>query len=835
MLPFFWYILKVALCSGILFGYYWLFLRNKIFHQYNRFYLLAALMLSLLLPVLKIDFWQQNTNQSQVIKALQVVSAGDEYMSNVIITANKKDWSMQQLYPVVYWVVSFTFLFILLQTLFVIRSLLKRYPAQLIDKFSFVNTDDKSTPFSFLKYIFWNTNIDIDTVTGRQIFKHEVAHIQEKHTYDKLFVNIILIFFWCNPFFWLYRKELNMIHEFIADKKAVEDSDTASFAAMILQAAYPRHSFELTNNFFYSPIKRRLLMLTKNNNPKVNYIGRIMVLPLAVLVFAAFTLKTKNNKENVKSLLSIVALDTVPGKSKLSLLQQQGKDEGNPIPKMYYNGIEITKSVILKDQNVEITLINGEKMVITQQEAFKMGLFPPPPPPPGTKEDNNNRLVNKMITGLIVLNGEVKNKNFDVNTINPEAISSINVLKGESALKKYGAQGELGVVEIITKSPNDLAEVVVSGYPAKTETPVAIALDKMNVFYIGIDNPITIAVPNIPSDKLLVTINNGLIKGSNGKYIVRVATLGEATITVATIKDDRKVLLSTQTFRVKRIPDPVNGQVPVDFDLKYKIDSGLYQQKKNEMLLLEQQYKISKDLVEKTVVGKKLQDQELSNLNQKLVSEYQNKAHLYLADKKVAGKPLNDQELNNLNQKLLSEYRYKTQLYLADKTLNQVKLKNLQALTQQQKQALEQQNKLTLALVENKLLNNAKDSALMNVLLQQKEILAQQNNLVFTKVEVSPMFTGGDDAWRKYLIKNLKANTPVEEGWKSGKFTVIVKFIVHTDGTVSDVTTENYKGSKTAQHCIEVIKNAPKWQPAVQNGKKVNAWKKQPITFVIEE
>ena len=58
---------------------------------------------------------------------------------------------------------------------------------------------------------------------------------------------------------------------------------------------------------------------------------------------------------------------------------------------------------------------------------------------------------------------------------------------------------------------------------------------------------------------------------------------------------------------------------------------------------------------------------------------------------------------------------------------------------------------------------------------------------------------------------------------------------MHTDGTVSDVTTEDYAGSKTALHCIGVIKNAPKWQPAVQNGRKVNAYKKQPITFVIEE
>jgi hypothetical protein len=97
------------------------------------------------------------------------------------------------------------------------------------------------------------------------------------------------------------------------------------------------------------------------------------------------------------------------------------------------------------------------------------------------------------------------------------------------------------------------------------------------------------------------------------------------------------------------------------------------------------------------------------------------------------------------------------------------------------------------------------------------------------------MFTGGDDAWRDYLQKHLKASTPVDEGWKAGKYTLIVKFIVHTDGSVSDVQTENYKGTKTSLHCIEVIKNAPAWQPAYQNGKKVNAYKKQPITFVIEE
>lgn len=298
MLPIAYYLLKVIICSGILYGYYWLLLRNKVFHKYNRFYLMAAVVLSLLLPLIKINFWQQNTDQqSSVIRVLQVVSSGDEYMDNVIVTANSDSFDAQQLPAFGYLAVSLVFFLIFIHTLYRIFCLLKKYPKQIIDTISFINTDAKSTPFSFLNYIFWNYNIDRETTTGNQIFKHELAHVQEKHTHDKLFINIILIFFWCNPFYWLYRKELNMIHEFIADKKAVEDSDTEAFAAMILQATYPQHRFQLTNNFFYSPVKRRLMMLIKNKNPRVNYFGRIMVLPLAVLVFAAFTFKTKTGLE----------------------------------------------------------------------------------------------------------------------------------------------------------------------------------------------------------------------------------------------------------------------------------------------------------------------------------------------------------------------------------------------------------------------------------------------------------------------------------------------------------------------------------------------------------
>ncbi len=813
MLPYFWYILKVIICSGILFGYYWLFLRNKIFHQYNRFYLLSAIILSLLLPLVKIGFWQQNdTPQASVIKVLQAVSAGDEYMSNVVITANKSGWSFQQLYPLLYWMISVVFFFMLVKTLFAIRSLLKRYPVQEIEKVSFVNTNDKSTPFSFFKYIFWNAGIDMNTHTGKQIFKHEVAHIQEKHTHDKLFVNMLLIFFWCNPFFWLYRKELNMIHEFIADRKAVEDSDTASLAAMILRATYPQHRFELTNNFFYSPIKRRLLMLTKNNHPRVSYFARIMVLPLAVLIFAAFTFKTKNIKDNfsVTSETKQITENIVAPATGTSVIEEQKKS-----PK-------------IKDTvPVNAPFIDVEKALI---------IF-------------NGKILGKGKTN-------VKQKHSQLFTKSLQVI----FLKKAEATAKYGKAGADGACEL-------------SYTEGISVTSASVDADNMIVFYIGIENPLTIVSNNVGHKDMVATISLGAMTGGyNGKYIVFEQTVGEGTIRI--LKNDGITILGTFRFRVKRLPDPTDPNFPSELKYKYKLDSSRISELKQKYIL-EQQNLATPKLYFGDVTGsiseveffKKQKEMRISGGYKFLsaVVYFTTKGHtdvvvldgnslspirgyldrcesgsvitfdnIRVSDpngqvRGIEGISYSLYSVNEVSGIAPAKLDYAEKQLLAknadaalEKAIVERKLNDQELYNLKQKLLLEQQN-------------IAKSDYTEKAILYEKELPVQQSNLVFAKVEVSPMFTGGDDAWRKYLEKNLDSGVPLNEGWKAGKYTVMVKFIVRMDGTVSDVVTENYKGTRTARHCIGIIKQAPKWQPAIQNGKKVNAYKKQPITFVIEE
>src|SRR6187549_2601322 len=98
---------------------------------------------------------------------------------------------------------------------------------------------------------------------------------------------------------------------------------------------------------------------------------------------------------------------------------------------------------------------------------------------------------------------------------------------------------------------------------------------------------------------------------------------------------------------------------------------------------------------------------------------------------------------------------------------------------------------------------------------------------------VDESFKGGERAWRKYLENNLDPNVPVENGASEGTYTVIVQFIVDKEGKISDVKAISNHGHGMEEEAIKVIKKGPDWVPAIQNGRQVKAYRKQPITFVV--
>lgn len=309
-----YYFLQVVFCSAIMMGYYWLVLRDNKFHQYNRFYLLAIAVLSWLVPLIKIQ-WNDNSyaGDAQIYYLLSAVATNNTELE----TSFSQHWysitwqrGLQLLY-----IGGVSVLFVsLMISLIRIFQLLKQSSAKKLGTIDLIMTNAKGTPYSFFQFIFWNEAIDLSSATGQQILQHEITHVKEKHSFDKLLMQCILIAGWMNPFFWLIKKELHMIHEFIADKKSVESGDTASLAQMLLTAAYPQQTFKLTNPFFFSPIKRRIAMLSKSNT-RFSYLRRLIVLPLLaiVMVLVAFRNAAPTEPISVETVVKTIYKD-VAGK-----------------------------------------------------------------------------------------------------------------------------------------------------------------------------------------------------------------------------------------------------------------------------------------------------------------------------------------------------------------------------------------------------------------------------------------------------------------------------------------------------------------------------------------
>lgn len=309
MLTVAYYFMQVVLCSGILLGYYWLVLRNKKFHQYNRFYLLGIGLLSWIVPLIKINYAKPvYDGPSQIVQLVNIVASNNSEIEQIVSNESfVVNWNTVAL--TLYLAVCSAFLLWLALGLAKVYKLLRTYSCRnLGDVYLIMTNNVRGTPFSFFKYIFWNDAIDPNTRTGQQMMQHELAHVRERHSIDKLFMQMVMMFGWFNPFFWLLKKELNLVHEFIADNKAVKDGDASSLAAMLLAAAYPNQQYLLSNPFFFSPIKRRILMLTKTNNPRLSYARRVVVLPLLAVTVMLFAFR---KKETTKSTMPLGKTYTV--------------------------------------------------------------------------------------------------------------------------------------------------------------------------------------------------------------------------------------------------------------------------------------------------------------------------------------------------------------------------------------------------------------------------------------------------------------------------------------------------------------------------------------------
>lgn len=459
----FMYLLKSMILSGIFFGYYTLFLKNTIYHAYNRFYLLASMALSLAIPFFKLSMFSVTEEQAAGAKQLLI------YLTQLPASPVQEayiDWEI-----IVIAVISSLFVCYLVYSVVRIFRLKAMNSKTQMGEFTFIETDLDEAPFSFFSNLFWKKSISIEDECGRKILQHELSHIREKHSWDRLFSQVICSVFWMNPFNWIIQKELQNIHEFIADRDAVGTGEVDAFAKMLLQTYYGNHFLNPSHSFYYSSIKRRIIMLTTSNVPKYAYLRKVAVLPMLAFILALFSiqLSAQEAKENKAEAQSTAAKDQRQAK----IDQRQAKiDQRQAVIDQKQAAIDqIQAEIDQKQAKVDYELAMPDQGIFSTPSDIKsMNVDTNKLEIRGTRNgkdvtvtvngpNENTTLIGnielKPSSGqkdnpLIVIDGVISS-DINLKDINPNNILSINVLKGEKAIAKYAEKGANGVIEITTK------------------------------------------------------------------------------------------------------------------------------------------------------------------------------------------------------------------------------------------------------------------------------------------------------------------------------------------------------------------------------------------------
>lgn len=275
-------LLKSLCISTLMMGYYWLVLRQTKMHTFNRFYLLLSVVLAIVLPFLHFDFSVPGkADATPAIKLLQFVAGGGEEQI-VDVPKVVPSWGITEMLLVGYGIVSLSLIVWLLYNVASIYHVRRQGSVAHRDGYKMVVTSDSRAPFSFLRNIFWKEGLDEHSEGGSLIMRHELVHMRQWHTLDKLAVQLAIALCWFNPFFWLINRELAMVHEFLADEEAIQDNDTSAFATMLLEPYY-KSALPVMINPFYSSIKQRIMMLSKTNKTSYKNLRRAMIIPIMVV------------------------------------------------------------------------------------------------------------------------------------------------------------------------------------------------------------------------------------------------------------------------------------------------------------------------------------------------------------------------------------------------------------------------------------------------------------------------------------------------------------------------------------------------------------------------
>ena len=283
------YLLKSGACLAIFLLFYQLFLERESMHVFKRYYLLAALVLSLTIPSIVFVEYVEVTTVPEVYTA--PTQSAQAVNHNVTELATDKD--MVNL-PLLLWtiyglgVILFGLKFFKNLRRIILR--IRKNPKYRINTITNVLLKDSIAPHTFFRFIFLNKEKYEKKEIPRAVLLHEETHAKQKHSLDVLFVELLQVLFWFNPLIYLAKLSIKLNHEFLADQAVVNHGiATATYQNILLAFSSNAKTPQFSNSINYSSIKKRFTIMKTHTSKKAVLLRSLLLLPLLAILVLGFS------------------------------------------------------------------------------------------------------------------------------------------------------------------------------------------------------------------------------------------------------------------------------------------------------------------------------------------------------------------------------------------------------------------------------------------------------------------------------------------------------------------------------------------------------------------
>ena len=306
------HVLPIAATVAVLWLVYRLLFRNSNRLYFNRYFLLTSMLLSLAMPLLgllsavevpQMVTLKQSIFNGTMLNEVIVTPDGQPVLPEVTVTtdATPSRFSVWQVIGGIYLIGVGVMTLMFLIKLGRLVALIIRSPKRKMSGCTAVFTGRDQGSFSFFRYAFFpNEIVDPD------IMRHEMSHIAHHHSLDILFVEVMMVLQWFNPFIYLYKKELQSLHEYQADRDVVATGvDKKNYMMLILQQCTAVDFSGMSNNFSLILTKKRIKMITKNEKAKGLWWRLLATLPVLAILLIANTKVTAQEKKAVDKPITV--------------------------------------------------------------------------------------------------------------------------------------------------------------------------------------------------------------------------------------------------------------------------------------------------------------------------------------------------------------------------------------------------------------------------------------------------------------------------------------------------------------------------------------------------